>query len=91
MSNCRTGCPTQDHASWGECARQSSMRIAYANSANGSDYTAQKRWDRELDSYAEARSQGIQPKTTKSRDIQAAVEISNKTGTAFNAEKAGVL
>lgn len=42
-----------------------------------------KKWDSELDAYRNARAQGIQPKTTKLKDIRKAVDISNKTGTAF--------
>lgn len=83
---CRSGCLTQDHASWGECARSSNLRIGWAASARGLDLTAQKAWDRELDEYGAARSQGIQPRSTKSRDIRAAVEVSNMTGSAFNAD-----
>lgn len=83
---CRTGCPTQDHESWAACARDSGIRVAYANSAKGFDLTAQKRWDRELDEYGAARAQGIQPRSTKTADIRAAVDFSNKTGSAFTAD-----
>lgn len=83
---CRSGCKTQDHASWAECARDAGIRVAYANSAKGLDLTAQKRWDRELDEYGAARAQGIQPRSTKTRDIRAAVDHSNMTGSAFNAD-----
>ena len=24
---CRTGCPTQDHANWGECLKQSGLQV----------------------------------------------------------------
>ena len=82
---CRTGCPTQDHKNWGDCARSANMRIAYANSANGQDFTAQKKWDKELDAYGAARAQGIQPRSTKTSDIRSAVEVSNVTGNAYDA------
>lgn len=82
---CRSGCPTQDHANWGECARAANMKIAYARSHIGQDATTQKKWDKELALYREARAQGIQPKSTQTKDIRAAVEYSNKTGVAFNA------
>ena len=83
---CRTGCPTQDHVSWAACARDSGIRVAYTNSANGQDATAQKKWDKELDAYASAKQQGIQPASTKLLDIRKAVDISNVTGRAFNAD-----
>lgn len=60
------------------------MRVAYSG-VGGLDYTAQKKWDKELDLYKSARAQGIQPASTKTRDIRKAIEISNKTGRAFDA------
>ena len=43
-----------------------------------------KQHDRELNSYFEATRQGIEPVSTKQRDIDAAVRLSNDTGVAFN-------
>lgn len=90
MSNCSTGCLTQDHENYGQCMRAKGGRVAYANSATGLDYTAQKRWDRELDAYKDARRQGIQPSSTKTDAIQRALEISNATGTAYQADTSSV-
>ena len=42
-----------------------------------------KKWDNELALYRQARSQGIQPDTTKTKDIRRAIDISNKTGKAY--------
>ena len=81
---CRSGCPTQDHDSWGECARAANMRVAYSG-VGGLDYSAQKKWDKELDLYKSARAQGVQPASTRTKDIRKALEISDRTGTAFNA------
>jgi len=80
---CRTGCKTRDHSSYAECLRAGLPRIAYANSANNMDYSAQKAWDRELDSYREAKAEGLQPASTKQRDIDAAKRISDATGTPY--------
>lgn len=82
---CTSGCPTQDCESYAACLRGKGNRIAYANSANGSDYSAQKRWDRDLDFYKSARAQGIQPAGTNRSQVERAVEISNITGTAYQA------
>lgn len=38
--------------------------------------------DKELDAYRAARKQGIQPKTTKLKDINAAVRVSDRLGRA---------
>jgi hypothetical protein len=42
-----------------------------------------KKWDNELALYRSARAQGIQPDTTKTKDIRKAIDISNKTGRAY--------
>lgn len=82
---CSTGCPTQDCPSYAACMRNKGARVAYCNSAGGQDYTAQKKWDKELDSYSEARKQGIQPASTRADAIERAVAISDKTGQAYQA------
>lgn len=47
--------------------------------------TTNKKWNKELQDYRDARAQGIQPAGTTTQAIRAAVEISNKTGVAFDA------
>lgn len=42
-----------------------------------------KKWDKELALYREARKQGIQPDSTKTKDIRRAIDISSKTGAAY--------
>jgi len=82
---CRTGCVTKDHASYSECLRGAGVKIAYCNSAGGQDATKQKRWDKELDLYREARAAGVQPAGTKTSQIRKAMEVSEKAGSAFDA------
>ncbi len=79
---CRTGCPTQDHASWGACARAANLRVAYCG-IGGGDATEQKRWDAELSLYRSARAQGVQPDGTKTRQIEAALRASEAAGAAY--------
>ena len=43
-----------------------------------------KQHDKELGSYYDALRQGIEPISTKTKDIQAAVRLSNDTGVAFD-------
>lgn len=83
---CRTGCPTKDCASFAACLRGSGIRVAYANSAGGWDYSRQKSWDSELTAYRDAVAQGIQPSGTTRDKIDAAVAISDKTGKPFRAD-----
>jgi hypothetical protein len=42
-----------------------------------------KKWDKELALYRSARSQGIQPDGTSTAKIRKAIDISNRTGTAY--------
>ena len=79
---CRSGCPTQDHADWGECLRSANLKVAYSG-IGGGDATAQKRADREIQAYRDARAQGIQPAGTRLAQTRAAVEKSNKDGKAY--------
>ena len=85
-TNCSSGCPAPGtHASYGECMRSKSTKVAYCDSANNRDATTQKKWDSELDAYRAAKAEGIQPATTKRKDIDAALAVSDKTNTAFQA------
>lgn len=83
--NCSSSCRTKDHATFGECVRSKNLKTAYMQEWKGKDATAQKRADKNLDQYEKARSYGIQPKTTRPADVQAAVRLSEQTGTAFKA------
>ena len=83
---CSTGCPTQDHATWGECIRAKSLRTAYLAEWKGADFTRQKRADRRLERYANARKEGIQPRSTRLADVMTAVKQSDQTGTAYRAD-----
>ena len=82
---CTSGCATKDCESYAACLQGKGVKVAYANSAGGMDYSAQKKWDRDLDAYKDARRQGIQPATTKRKDVDAAVHMSNKTGAPYQA------
>lgn len=78
---CRTGCPTQDHPSWGACARAARLQVAPIANIAGA-----KQWDAEIGAYKAARRQGVQPSGTTMKQISDAMEISQRTGKAFNAE-----
>ncbi len=78
---CRTGCPTQDHESWGECARAQVRFAPFWSESSKMNHD----WHGELDEYKAAREQGIQPASTKRKDIREAVAVSRATDTAFDA------
>ena len=51
--------------------------------------TTQKKWDKELDLYKQARNQGIQPAGTSTKAIQDALDKSDKAGKAYDANTGG--
>lgn len=85
--NCRSGCRTRDHASWGECARGANLRVGWMESTNGLSRVADRKTTQELYEYRELRKQGIQPEGTSKRALEEAKRISDTTGKAYNAEK----
>lgn len=80
---CRTGCKTQDHASYHDCLRAAAIGTSGASPSRGLDMTARKAWDKELHDYREARRQGIQPDGTTKAKIEAAVKASDLVGAAY--------
>ena len=50
----------------------------------GWDKTKEIKWDKELDSYYSAVRQGVEPISTKKKDIDAAMMLSNEAGKAFD-------
>jgi hypothetical protein len=75
-SNCRTG----PHETYGACLRAKNLRT---NALDPETLSTQKAVDKTLDDYAKARSYGIQPASTRTPDVQAAIRASEITGTAF--------
>ena len=77
MSNCTSGCPTQDHRSYGECLKDKAPKVATADTRKG-DYAFRSNWNQEIKEYRDARKQGIQPKSSSLSDIRQAVSASQK-------------
>jgi hypothetical protein len=80
---CSSSCLTGGHKSWGECVRAKGVQLSPA--VNGEYGARQKAWDKELDSYADARRQGVEPRGTKQHLIDEAMETSQATGVAYQA------
>lgn len=57
--------------------------------AAGNKAMSQKKWDAELNAYASARKQGIQPAGTTMAKVQDALEKSDKAGKAYDANTGG--
>lgn len=78
---CSSGCPTQDHQSYGECLRSKSLQVA--------DPTARKfrqHRDSEIREYIDARHEGMQPLTIFKRDVDFAREMTKSAGVPFRAD-----
>lgn len=67
MNSCRSGCPLQTCGSYAACLKGMGLQIGDLGRGVA---TAT---DRRLNAYADARRQGLQPKTTKLADSQLAV------------------
>jgi hypothetical protein len=80
---CSSGCPTQNHQSYGECMRSKRQMIGFARSAYGADKTRDKLHERELTLYRELRAQGIQPDGTGMAKLKFAEKMSAETGMAY--------
>jgi hypothetical protein len=81
-----TTCSCGDgHETYGACLRAKNLRIGYCKSHVGIDYTRQKQWDQELSLYRDARDQGVQPAGTQTHQTRLALDVSDKSGKAFDA------
>lgn len=85
MSNCTSSCKTKDHASYGECLRSNiPMFVGVNPTKTGWDQDKVKKDEKEIQSYWDATRQGIEPRSTRKKDIDAAVKLSNEAGKAFD-------
>jgi len=86
--NCRSGCKTQDHDSYGDCLLDANASFAGCFPTRQHwDKDKEKKWDKEVNSYYDATRQGIEPRSTRQPDIDAAVKLSNEAGKAFYGTK----
>lgn len=84
-SNCRSGCKTQNHESYADCLLAANTGFAGCFPTRQHwDKDKEKKWDKEVDSYYDAVRQGIEPRSTRQPDIDAAVQLSNEAGKAFD-------
>ena len=85
MSNCTSSCKTKDHANYGECMRSNTPMFVGVNpTKTGWDQDKVKKDEKEIQSYWDATRQGIEPRSTRKKDIDAAVRLSNDAGKAFD-------
>jgi hypothetical protein len=77
--NCASSCVEGGHPSWGACVRAKRLNL----NPNLAGRSAQKAWDRELDSYESAVRQGVQPDSTRQDAIDRAMRESDRSGIAY--------
>lgn len=82
MSNCRSGCKTQDHASYAACCRAAAPVTKNSTQSTDALYRREAVNATEINEYKAARAQGIQPATTQLKDIREAVAVSKKVDKA---------
>jgi len=84
---CKCSWAATPHETYGACLRSKGMHVAPSAtpSASGIEAGGVRKWDRRLERYRDARKAGITPASTRSKHINQAVRISDRTGTAFDA------
>lgn len=70
--SCSSSCPTGNHKTFGECLRAKNLQLS--PSVNDAYSTRQKAWDSELDHYASAVRQGLDPVSTKRAAVDRAIK-----------------
>lgn len=81
-----------DHTSCGDdCfgCKAKGLQLATGDAAGNivASGTTQKKWDKELDFYKQARAQGVQPEGTSRKAVEKALDASATLNKAYNAEK----
>jgi len=79
--NCRSGCKTKDHKTYGQCLSAANIRTA-ATMNNPTASGVKK----ELSAYRSARANGIQPEGTTMNKVKEAESASRALGRPYNAD-----
>lgn len=85
---CTSGCPTQDHRSYGECLRSKHIATTGLESTGNGVVSREREraWDNELSAYVDAKKQGIQPAGTDMASIRAALDKSDAMQAPYQAD-----
>ena len=81
--SCRSGCRTQNHASYAECLQAANVTIA-ATVTSPANFLFDKT-KKDLRAYQTARTNGIQPEGTTIEKVRAAEAASRRLGRAYDA------
>lgn len=84
---CTSSCATKTCRSYAECLRNKNLATTGLETTSPSfSMTRQKAWDKELDLYASAIRQGVQPETTQTKDIREALDRSDQFNKPYRAD-----
>lgn len=70
-AKCSSTCPTRDHKTYGECLRAKGIQLS--PHVNGDYGKKQKQWDKDLNHYENAVSNGVQPDGTQRHQVDKAI------------------
>lgn len=74
---CTTGCPAPgSHSTWGECLRAKGLQIQ----PGIMDKPERNQFDRDLQSYSDARHEGLQPQAPDEKSVVKARQFADATG-----------
>ena len=79
---CSTGCPTQNHESYGACLRAKRLQI---ESEEAHAFLVHQRQGQ--DEYRKAREAGLQPQSNSLEDVRDAYVMSDALGKPFRADE----
>lgn len=79
---CSSGCPTQNHESWGACVRAKSIQLEDVTA-----HAVNQRDRRDVREYVEARNEGMQPEGIGKKHVTFARKVTDMTGTPYRADK----
>lgn len=77
---CTAACPTKDHSSYGACLRSKRLSVTGLESTSPSfTRESERKWNAELDAYASARKEGLQPQGTSMTQVDAAKRAADQS------------
>ena len=85
--SCASSCTTQDHGSYGACLRSKNLATVGLETTGPSfGMSRQKAFDKETNLYGDTVAQGIQPDSTQTKDIRAALDKSDQFGKPYRGD-----
>ena len=85
--SCASSCQTKDHRSYGACLRSKNLATVGLETTGPSfGMSRQKEFEKETNLYGDTVAQGIQPDSTQTKDIRAALDKSDAFGKPYRGD-----